>query len=90
MFERTTDYEAVYVGEYLAFEEHAAPALRWALDKARGLRSEITVVAPTKRHFRDIGVLGRLPPTVQQETPPTLGAPPTDPQPRCCVLLANG
>lgn len=73
MFERTAQYEAAYVGEFPAFEEHAGPALRWALDMARQLRSPITVVAPTRRHFRDIGILNRLPPTAQQATPQTLG-----------------
>jgi hypothetical protein len=36
-------------------------------------RSHVTIVAPTRRHFWDIGILERLPPTVQRETHQTLG-----------------
>jgi hypothetical protein len=73
MFERTTEYEAAYVGEFPAFEEHAGPALGWAAQKMQEHKCGLTVVAPTRGHFRDHRTLAELPANVQKETPQTLG-----------------
>jgi hypothetical protein len=71
MFEQTRDYDAVYVGKFPAYAEDAGPALKWAAQKAKELGSTLTIVAPTRKHFKD--QLPELPPAVRQETPQTLG-----------------
>ena len=73
MFERTIMYEAAYVGQFPTFEEDMMPAFAWAAERAAEVGCGITVVAPTKRHFRDIGLLSALPASMGRETPQTLG-----------------
>lgn len=73
VFERTSEYEAAYVGEFPASEEQARLALQWAAQKAEHYGCGITVVAPRRSQFQDIATLANLPATVQKETPQTLG-----------------
>lgn len=72
VFERTTSYEAAYIARFPTFDEDAGPAIRWAAERARERRSSIMVVAPTRRHFKDNGLLAALPASVLRETPQTL------------------
>jgi hypothetical protein len=73
MFQRVAEYEAVYLAKFPCFEEDLAPAMTWAAQRADQLKCGITVVAPSKRHFSDTGVLARLPASIGRETPRTLG-----------------
>jgi len=73
MFERTIVYEAAYIGLFPTFEQDMVPAFAWAAEQAVQLDCGVTVVAPSKAHFRDIGLLSELPASVGKETPRTLG-----------------
>jgi len=72
MFQHTVSYDAAYLGKFPCFEEDLATAFAWAAERAGQLGCSITVVAPTRQHFRD-GRLAKLPASVGQETPRTLG-----------------
>lgn len=71
MFERNVQYEAAYVGLDTGGSDEIMAGLRWIAARVEDLRG-ITVVAPTRSHFRDDEVLRRLPKGVQSETPQTL------------------
>jgi hypothetical protein len=73
MVQQLAEYEAVYLGKYPCYEADLTPALAWAAERASQLNCGITVVAPSKAHFQDTGVLARLPASVGRETPRTLG-----------------
>lgn len=71
VFERQTGYEAFYIGVYPAATSEIASGLRWALSRIHNL-SDLMVVAPTRRHFRNDKALQSLPKGVRTETPRTL------------------
>jgi hypothetical protein len=74
MFERDVQYEAAYVGKFPTFEDDMGPAFAWAERRAHDFLCGLTVIAPTRSHFKDIGPLSVLPASVGQETPKTLGS----------------
>lgn len=72
MFERKIEYDAAYIGQFPTFENDMGPAFRWAAERANQIGCDITVVAPSKRHFKDSSRLSEVPPPAQA-TPRTLG-----------------
>lgn len=71
MSEKQPAYEAAHVGTESGVPDAVLIGLRWAEERAESW-SQLTVVAPTRRHFDDDPTLSRLPKGVRQETHQTL------------------
>jgi hypothetical protein len=69
-------YAAAYVGRFPCFEQDAGPAVTWAAEQSKTLKGGLTIVAPTKNHFRDHRLLADLAKIGDPQTPRTLGAQP--------------